>query len=227
MTPCVSSSSACDSSATWCFTTPLIRALKRTFPDATPHLSGRARRGPVVAGNPHLDEVIVVARSRGLARLADDLRLAWRLRRERFDVVIDLHGGPRSSWLTLATGAPQRIGYDIPGRRWLYTRTVARAARAAAAALRRQPVGPAAARSTAGRATPPDPARDAVEMPLDAGGRPPHRRAAARRRRRRRSTTLIVVHVSAGNPFRRWPEAAFVRPGRRPRARRTGRGASS
>ena len=38
-----------------------------------------------------------------------------------------MHGGPRSSWLTLATGAPQRIGYDIAGRQWMYTRTVPRA----------------------------------------------------------------------------------------------------
>ena len=45
--------------------------------------------------------------------------------------MIDLHGGPRSSWLTLATGAPQRIGYDIQGRSWMYTHTVH-----AAAALR-------------------------------------------------------------------------------------------
>ncbi len=45
-------------------------------------------------------------RTRGWQRLRDDLALARRLRAERFDVVIDLHGGPRSSWLTWATGAP-------------------------------------------------------------------------------------------------------------------------
>ena len=54
----------------------------------------------------------------------------WRrLRRERFDLAIDLHGGPRSAWLTWASGATMRIGYDIKGRRWMYTQVVPRARR--------------------------------------------------------------------------------------------------
>jgi ADP-heptose:LPS heptosyltransferase len=54
-----------------------------------------------------------------------------------------------------------------------------------------------------------DPARDAVEMAHDPG-------AAARLDRRLvqagigPSHRLIVVHVSAGNPFRRWPAEAFA-----------------
>ncbi len=108
------------------FTTPVIRALKRTFPSA--HLTYLVEReaAAVVQGNPHLDRVNAIARTRGLHRLLDDVALARQLRAERFDVVIDLHGGPRSSWLTRATGAPQRIGYDVSGRGWLYTRTIHR-----------------------------------------------------------------------------------------------------
>jgi ADP-heptose:LPS heptosyltransferase len=55
-----------------------------------------------------------------------------------------------------------------------------------------------------------DPGRDAVEMPLDpaADQRIADRlRAAAVDARH----TIVVVHVSAGNPFRRWPEPAFIR----------------
>src|SRR5262249_60524943 len=47
---------------------------------------------------------------------------------ERFDVALDLHGGPRSAFLTWATGAPMRIGYTIKGRTWMYTHVVPRAA---------------------------------------------------------------------------------------------------
>ena len=103
------------------FTTPIIRALKRAMPDAQLAYLVERESAAVVEGNPHLDEVIVIPRSRGLSRIADDVRLAWRLRRRRFDLVIDMHGGPRSGWLTLATGAPQRIGYENPGRGWMYT----------------------------------------------------------------------------------------------------------
>jgi lipopolysaccharide heptosyltransferase II len=190
------------------FTTPVIRGLKRAFPDARLSYLVEREAAPVVMGNPHLDDVIVVSRSRGAARVVDDARLGWRLRRRRFDLAIDLHGGPRSAWLTLATLAPQRIGYEMPGRSWMYTRTVPRPRELRPrhsvvnqwdllAAIDGWPGGP------------PQPASDAVEMPVDP--------AAERLVTERLQTAgvgahhdLIVIHVSAGNPFRRWPEGAFV-----------------
>ena len=56
--------------------------------------------------------------------LRDDVTIARRLRRERFDIAIDLHGGPRAAWFTWASGAPMRIGYAIAGRSWMYTHVV-------------------------------------------------------------------------------------------------------
>ena len=81
----------------------------------------------MVRGNPHLSEVVIVPKTRGLQRLRDDVRLASQLRRRHFDLAIDLHGGPRSAWLTWASGAPRRIGYTIKGRSWMYTDVVDRA----------------------------------------------------------------------------------------------------
>ncbi len=40
------------------------------------------------------------------------LRLLRQLQRARYDLVIDLHGQMRSALLTLATGAPVRVGFD-------------------------------------------------------------------------------------------------------------------
>lgn len=188
--------------------TPVIRALRRAYPDA--HLTYLVEReaAAVVAGSPHLDEVIVVERAQGPARLLHDVGLAWRLRRRRFDLVIDMHGGPRSSWLSLATGAPQRIGYDVPGRAWMYTRTVARARelRPRHSVLNQWDLLGGIDGWT-GEA--PDPARDAVEMPLDpsADARMAARLAAAGADE---NTELVVIHVSANNPFRRWPETSFT-----------------
>jgi lipopolysaccharide heptosyltransferase II len=188
--------------------TPVIGALRRAYPDATLTYLVERDAAAVVAGNRDLDRLIVVERTRGARRVLDDVKLAWRLRRDRYDVVIDLHGGPRSSWLTLATGAPQRIGYDMPGRQWMYTRTVPRARELRPRhsvlnqwdlleGIKDWPREPA------------DPARDPVSMPIDA--------AAARRIDDRLSAAgvapehqLIVIHVSASNPFRRWPEPAFA-----------------
>jgi lipopolysaccharide heptosyltransferase II len=190
------------------FTTPLVGALKRTFPEARLTYLVEREAAPVVIGNPHLADVIVVPRTRGWKRLRDDLRLARRLRAERFDIVIDLHGGPRSSWLTWATGAPERIGYDIEGRSWQYTRTVHRPR----GLQPRHSVINQWALLTALAAWPgtePDPARHPAEMVLDA-------RTDARIAGRLRAAgvenrdEVIVIHVSAGNPFRRWPETAFA-----------------
>ena len=93
------------------FTTPLIRALRRQHPDAHLTYLVEPLAEPVVRHNPDLNDVLVIPRRPGLRRLADDGAMARRLRRLRFDIAIDLHGGPRGAWLTWASGARMRIGY--------------------------------------------------------------------------------------------------------------------
>jgi lipopolysaccharide heptosyltransferase II len=190
------------------FTTPIPRALKRAFPGARITYLVETAAAPVVRRNPAIDEVMVIGRPRGLARIAADIRLALRLRRQRFDVVMDLHGGPRSSWLAWASGARQRIGYDRPGRTWMYTRAIARPRELRPRhSVENQWDLLAAVDGWPGDA--PDPARDAVEMPLDPDA---DARIAARLQAHGigPGEELIVAHVSAGNPFRRWPEPAFT-----------------
>ena len=190
------------------FTTPLIRALRRAYPDARIAYLVEREAAPVVLHNPHLDEVIIAPRTRGARRIADDLALARRVRRERFDLVLDLHGGPRSAWLTWASGAAERIGYDITGRRWMYTRVVHRPRdlRPRHSVANQWDLLDAIPGWTGG---PADETRDTVEMALEPG-------ADARMRDRldragvAADDELVVLHVSAGNPFRRWPDAFFA-----------------
>jgi predicted lipopolysaccharide heptosyltransferase III len=190
------------------FTTPLIRALRRRYPDARLTYLVEDAAAPVVANNPHLDDVVTIRHSRGWRRLVDDLGVARRLRARRFDVVVDLHGGPRSAWLTWATRAPVRVGYDVPGREWMYTRVFHRPRdRGPIHSVENQwqllgEVDPALA-------APADPARDRVEMAVA-----PDARAALSRRLAgygvADGSQILVLHVSAGNPFRRWPESSFA-----------------
>jgi heptosyltransferase I len=190
------------------FTTPIPRALKRVFPDAHLTYLVEPEAAPVVAGNQHLDEVIVAPRRRGLARVAADLKLGRNLRRARYDLVLDLHGGPRSAWLAWLSGGRQRIGYEIVGRTWMYTRTVERprALRPRHSVRNQWDLLEAIDGWPAGG---PEPARDPVEMPDDSAA---HAQIAERLRGAgvRPEHELVVVHVSAGNPFRRWPEPAFA-----------------
>jgi lipopolysaccharide heptosyltransferase II len=190
------------------FTTPIIRALRRAYPGGHLAYLVEPAAAPVVINNPHLDEVIVVPRVRGARRIWSDLALARRLRRERFDVAIDMHGGPRSAWLTWASGARERIGYEIRGRAWMYTRIVPRARELRPRhsvsnqwdLLEAMPDWPR---------EPADPDRDAVEMALD-GGADERMRTRLARAGVGGGDEMIVVHVSAGNPFRRWPERFFA-----------------
>ena len=186
------------------FTTPLIRALRRRYPDARLTYLVEPIAAAIVHGNPHLTDVITVPHTRGLARFRDDVTLGRRLRRERFDIAIDLHGGPRAAWLTLASGAPMRIGYTIAGRSWMYTHVVSRAPDLTP---RHSVVNQWDLLAPLGIGAP-DPARDAVEMPAstDATARVTGRLAAAGIGPDHR---LVVLHVSAGNPFRRWPAESF------------------
>ena len=188
------------------FTTPAISALKRKFPDGRITYLVEAPAEPVVRHHPGIDNVIVVERPRGVARLRYDLALARRLRAERFDLVIDFHGGPRSGLLAWATGAPRRIGYDLPGRGWCYT---TRVGWTRSLVPPRHSVVNQWALLEPLAVEPPDRARDAVSMPLDPGAvrRVDERLTAAGIDRDAR---IIVLHVSAGNPFRRWPASSFA-----------------
>jgi heptosyltransferase-2 len=183
------------------FTTPAIRGLRQSFPDA--HLSYlvEPHAASLIEHNPHLDEVIVAPNT----GLRGDLALVRRLRARRFDLVIDFHGGPRASLLAWLSGAPDRLGYEVAGRSWMYTRRVARPR-----ALRpRHSVENQWDLLAALGIPPPDPSACPVEMAVapEAARSVDERLAGAGIER---GDPLIVMHVSAGNPFRRWPIAAFA-----------------
>lgn len=189
------------------FTTPAVHALRRQFPEARLDYLVEAAAAPIVRHSPDLDRVIEVDRPRGLARLRYDVALAARLRRERYDVALDFHGGPRSAWLVWATRAPRRIGYDIPGRRFCYTTRMPwhpdllpprhsvlnQWDLLGALGVPAPTPGADPVRMTAG-----DEARQAADARLAAAGVST-------------GATLVVIHVSASNPFRRWPREAFAR----------------
>jgi lipopolysaccharide heptosyltransferase II len=186
-------------------TTPLIGALRRAFPDAHLAYLAEPAAAPIVRGNPHLNEVIVAPKRKGIGRWVDDFRLARRLRRSHYDIVIDLHGGPRAAWLAWFTGAPRRIGYTIAGRTWMYTDVIQRSPDLAP---RHSVVNQWDLLRPLG-IEPPDPARD----PIAIGEDPVAVESVSRKLRALGigpDHDLVMVHVSAGNPFRRWPAAAFV-----------------
>jgi len=103
------------------------------------------------------------------------------------------------------SGAPARVGYAVAGRSWMYTRRIARPRE-----LRpRHSVENQWDLLASLDVSPPDRSMYPMEMPADAVAR-----AAVGARLAGAGVTaehtLVVLHVSAGNPFRRWPSAHFV-----------------
>ena len=188
-------------------TTPLVRALRDRFPDARLLYLVESLAAPVMAANPWLDETIEIRHRRGWRRVMEDVALAFRLARRRIDVAIDLHGGPRSGWLTFATRARKRVGYDVSGRQWMYTHLVPKPrGYAPRHSVRNQwdllaPVDAAFERA-------PEPAANRIEMPVTGAARAS---CAARLAAMGlpADARIVVLHVAAGNEFRRWPESSF------------------
>jgi len=103
-------------------TTPALRALRRSFPDAHLAILVSAHCRAVVAGNPDVDEVLTYTKTKhrsglwGLSAFADLARVIRALRARRFDLAIVM-GRPASrssAWLAYVTGALWRLGYGSP-----------------------------------------------------------------------------------------------------------------
>jgi lipopolysaccharide heptosyltransferase II len=100
-------------------TTPLLRSLRTAYPGAFISYMGERHAVSLLEGNPFLDDLIPFDFSR--PTLIEQPRIAWALRRRKFDLAIDLFGNPRSALLTWLSGATVRVGPARKGRGQLYT----------------------------------------------------------------------------------------------------------
>lgn len=101
--------------------TPVFRGLRQAFPAAATTALVNAGTEEVLLHHPDVDEVFLVDRLRAKtgswARCwADELRLVRRLREARFDLALDLTDGDRAAFLTWASGARVRVGFNREGR---------------------------------------------------------------------------------------------------------------
>jgi lipopolysaccharide heptosyltransferase I len=109
---------------------PVLTALRRRYPAA--HITWVVNRGyePLLRGHPDLDDTLPFDRSPSRTGPLETAlrygRFLGRLRRRRFDLVIDLQGLLRSGLMTAASGAPRRVGLSTAreGACWFYTDVV-------------------------------------------------------------------------------------------------------
>ncbi len=95
--------------------TPSLIALRRFLPDARIDILLEDWVAPVLDGCSAVDNVLTVSKD-----TKDRLKLARRIRQERYDVAFNLHGGTTATFLVRASGAPHRIGYKHYQYSFLY-----------------------------------------------------------------------------------------------------------
>lgn len=97
------------------FTTPAIRALKKSRPEARIVSIGSPRSLPALANNPYLDGTRALEDRLGVSRFWEMVRLVIWLRRQRFDTAVFFSRSRTRAFLAWLAGIPRRVGYARSG----------------------------------------------------------------------------------------------------------------
>jgi heptosyltransferase-3 len=99
-------------------TTPLLPVLKTRFPESAIYYLVRSGMEVMVEDHPSVEDVIVLNPPQEglLERFFYHLSFLKKLRRYRFELVIEFSRGDRGALLSLVCGAPVRVGYHDKGK---------------------------------------------------------------------------------------------------------------
>jgi len=109
---------------------PVLRILKRQYPHAEVHWWLEEQLAPLLEGDPDLAKIYIFRRHNWctFAGVLGELSLAWKLRNEEYDWVIDLQGLARSAWFGWLVRGKITVGVDLgrEGARAFYDLSVGR-----------------------------------------------------------------------------------------------------
>ena len=96
--------------------TPMLRQLKRIYPNARLDVVCEDRNASILVHNPNITRLCCLPRK---ANALTFLKFADNLRRERYDLVVDSQSMPKTALLTRLTCGKRRLGFK---NRWLRNR---------------------------------------------------------------------------------------------------------
>lgn len=103
----------------------LFEALKEAFPDAKLYYLINTHTFSVVENNPYIDKCIFFTKEAETSK-KELFKLAKNIRKEKFDVVIDVYSKVSSNIMSLFSGAKTKISYHKYYTTWIYTYNVKR-----------------------------------------------------------------------------------------------------
>jgi ADP-heptose:LPS heptosyltransferase len=102
-------------------TTPLVRALRQHYPQSHITFLTEPSAARVLQDNPFLDDILIRSPH---SSWYQELQLLRRIRRLRFNLVVDVMGNSRSTIVSWISGARQRVAFDHFPRSLFYTMRV-------------------------------------------------------------------------------------------------------
>ncbi len=103
-------------------TTPVLESLRRKFPGSRIDYLGDKDGVTLLEHNPNLDGIIPY--NFDAFEVSEQIRVVRQLRKNRYDVAVDLFGNPRSAIAILLSGAKMRIGGNFGWRKRTYTHPI-------------------------------------------------------------------------------------------------------
>ncbi len=91
--------------------TPSLRLLKEWRPDLRVSVVIESHFRELLDGNPDVEEVLEPGEGRSWRKLVSRLRSVGEIRRRKFSLCVNLHGGPTSTLLARASGARWKAGF--------------------------------------------------------------------------------------------------------------------
>jgi len=175
-------------------TTPAVAAIKKSLPHASLTYIIEEPYRRLVEGNPRLDRIISLPPDQGFLNFLGFIR---RLRREKYDALIDFHGGPRASRIAFLARARVKVGYELKYKNFIYDIRLSRSRKDGYFHSVENHLNLVKALGIAVSEPPPlelPPARPEEKKRIDAywAGKDLE------------GTNTVVLHVGAGNAFRDW-----------------------
>ncbi|NCF35374.1 MAG: hypothetical protein GWP56_03145 [Gammaproteobacteria bacterium] len=100
-------------------TTPAVRMLAQNFPDCEIDFITQRPADTIYLTNPNVSNVYCVS-----WKLRELPAVLGKIRRQKYDILIDFSGRSKTAFLSWFTGIPKRIGYAGQKKSWCFTETV-------------------------------------------------------------------------------------------------------